>query len=55
MFEGKGKLWRQVEEAVRQVEVQQGKDQAPVGRIVALEPWSRIPERRAALAEFNEK
>jgi len=56
MFEGKGKLWRQVEEAVRQIEVQQpGTEKAPVGKIVALEPWSRIPERRAALAEFGDK
>lgn len=51
MFEGKGKLRRQVEEAVRQLRVPHG--QAPVGRIVEVEPWSRIPERRAAIVEFD--
>jgi nucleotidyltransferase/DNA polymerase involved in DNA repair len=54
MFEGKGKLWRQVEEAVRQLEASdEGQTEAPaIGRVVPLEPWSRIPERRAALAEL---
>ncbi|MDO8616868.1 MAG: DNA polymerase Y family protein [Dehalococcoidia bacterium] len=51
MFEGKGKLWRQIEEAVRQLEVQ--KTKPPIGRVVAVEPWSRIPERRSALADFD--
>ena len=51
MFEGKGRLWRQVEEAVRQLQVQQGR--APIGKVVEVEPWSRIPERRAALVEFD--
>ncbi len=51
MFEGKGKLWRQVEEAVRQLGVQQGR--LPVGKVMEVEPWSRIPERRAALADFD--
>ncbi len=49
MFENKGKLWRQVEEAARQM----GSNGGPsVGRIVEVEPWSRIPERRAALEDF---
>jgi len=51
MFDSKGKLWRQVEEAVRQLHAQQGK--APIGKVVQVEPWSRIPERRAALVEFD--
>jgi DNA polymerase-4/protein ImuB len=51
MFEGKGKLWRQVEEAARQLRAQQGR--APIGRVVEVEPWSRIPERRAAFVEFD--
>ncbi len=56
MFEGKGKLWRQVEEAVRQVGAQQpDAARTPVGKIVSLEPWSRIPERRAALAELGDR
>lgn len=51
MFEGKGKLWRQIEEAVRQLRAQQG--EAPIGKVMEVEPWSRIPERRAALVEFD--
>jgi nucleotidyltransferase/DNA polymerase involved in DNA repair len=54
MFEGKGKLWRQVEEAVRQLDAgEDGDSESPtIGRVVPLEPWSRIPERRAALADL---
>ena len=51
MFEGKGRLWQQVEEAMRQLRAQQGR--APIGRVVEVEPWSRIPERRAAIVEFD--
>jgi nucleotidyltransferase/DNA polymerase involved in DNA repair len=51
MFEGKGKLERQVQEAMRQLHAQHGR--IPVGRVVEVEPWSRIPERRAALVEFD--
>jgi nucleotidyltransferase/DNA polymerase involved in DNA repair len=51
MFEGKGKLWRQVYEAVRQLGTQ--RDQPGVGKVVALDPRSRIPERRSALAELT--
>jgi len=51
MLEGKGKLWRQVEEAARQLRAQQGR--ASIGRVVEVEPWSRIPERRAAFVEFD--
>jgi nucleotidyltransferase/DNA polymerase involved in DNA repair len=51
MLEGKGKLWRQVEEAARQLRAQQGR--APIGKVVEVEPWSRIPERRAAFVEFD--
>jgi hypothetical protein len=54
MFEGKGRLWRQVEEAVRQLEAQQpGANRAAIGKAVPLEPRSRIPERRAALADLD--
>jgi nucleotidyltransferase/DNA polymerase involved in DNA repair len=49
MFEGKGKLWRQVEESIKQLETQ--REAASVGKVIRLEPWSRIPERRAALVE----
>ena len=51
MLDGKGKLWGQIEEAVRQLQTHQG--QTLIGRVVAVEPWSRIPERRAALVEFD--
>ncbi len=51
MFEGKGGLARQVQEAVRQLRAQHGR--APIGKVVEVEPWSRIPERRAALIEFD--
>ena len=51
MLEGKGKLWRQVEEAARQLRAQEGR--APIGKVVEVEPWSRIPERRAAFVEFD--
>ena len=51
LFEGKGKLWRQVHEAVRQLGTQ--RDRPGVGKVVALDPLSRIPERRSALAELT--
>jgi len=51
MFDGKAKLRRQVEEVVRQLQAQHG--QIPIGKVVEVEPWSRIPERRAALVEFD--
>src|SRR3972149_4371744 len=50
MFEGKGKLWRQGEEAVRRLEVQ--KTKTAIGRGVAGEAWPRTPGRRSALADF---
>jgi hypothetical protein len=54
MFEGKGRLWRQVHEAVRQVTTQHGEGDRPaIGKVVPMEPWSRIPERRAALADLG--
>ncbi len=53
MFEGKGKLWRQVQEAVRQLGTQ--RDGPCVGKVVALDPSSRIPERRSALAELTRR
>jgi nucleotidyltransferase/DNA polymerase involved in DNA repair len=51
MFEGKGKLWRQVQEAVRQLETQRKKPS--LGKVIALDPRSRIPERRSALADLQ--
>jgi hypothetical protein len=51
MFEGKGRLWQQVEEAVRQLGAQRGRPW--VGKVMQVDPSSRIPERRAALMEIN--
>jgi nucleotidyltransferase/DNA polymerase involved in DNA repair len=51
MFAGKGKLWRQVQEAVRQLETQH--DRPSIGKVIALDPRSRIPERRSALADMT--
>jgi DNA polymerase-4/protein ImuB len=51
MFEGKGRLWEQVTESVRQLRAHQGR--ALIGKVVEVEPWSRIPERRAALVELD--
>jgi hypothetical protein len=47
MFEGKGRLWQQVEEAVRQLGAQRGRPS--IGKVIQVDPTSRIPERRAAL------
>jgi len=51
MFEGKGRLWQQVEEAVRQLGAQRSRPS--VGKVMPLDPSSRIPERRAALLEME--
>ncbi len=52
MFDGgRAKLGRQVAEAVRQLQAQQGR--SFIGKVVEVEPWSRISERRAALVEFE--
>lgn len=52
MFDGgRAKLERQVREATRQLRAQLGR--SLIGRVVEVEPWSRIPERRAALVEFD--
>jgi hypothetical protein len=53
MFEGKGKLWRQVQEAVRQLETQH--DRPSIGKVIALDPRSRIPERRSALVYLQSR
>jgi len=53
MFEGKGKLWRQVQEAVHQLENQ--RERPSIGKVIALDPRSRIPERRSALGNLMYK
>jgi DNA polymerase-4/protein ImuB len=49
LFESKGKLRKQVEEAARHL---QSNGKQAIGRIVEVEPWSRIPERRAAVEDL---
>ncbi len=51
MFNEKGKLRDQITEVVRQLRAQHGDDL--IGKVVEVEPWSRIPERRMALADFD--
>lgn len=46
-----GRGAERLEECLRQLEARYG--YCPVGRVVVLEPWSRIPERRMALASFD--
>ena len=36
---------------VRHLKVRYG--QSPLARVVAVEPWSRIPERRLALMDYD--
>lgn len=40
-----------LEEAMRQLKARYG--YCPVGRVVEVEPWSRVPERRLALVDFD--
>lgn len=52
MFDGgRAKLRRQVEEAVRQLNSRSGRHL--IGKVVEVEPWSRIPERRMALVDLD--
>lgn len=54
-----GPLWtserrqrrERLQEALRQLKARYGA--CPVGRVVEVEPWSRIPERRAAIVAFD--
>lgn len=41
----------QLDEMVRHLKVRYGR--SPVGRVVEVEPWSRIPERRHALMDYD--
>jgi DNA polymerase-4/protein ImuB len=51
LFPEKGRRQRQLVEAVRQLRARFG--QSPVYQIVEVEPWSRIPERRLALIDYD--
>jgi nucleotidyltransferase/DNA polymerase involved in DNA repair len=48
---GRRRLREQLEEALRQLKARYG--YCPVGRVVEVEPWSRIPEQRLALIDFD--
>ncbi len=47
----RGRRQGQLRETVRQLKARFG--QSPVQRVVEVEPWSRIPERRRALIDFD--
>jgi DNA polymerase-4/protein ImuB len=51
LFVAKGRRRAQLEEALRQLKARFG--QSPVFHIVEVEPWSRIPERRLALIDYD--
>ena len=44
-------LRSRLEESLRQLKARYG--YCPVGRVVEMEPWSRVPERRLALIDFD--
>lgn len=50
-FPGNGRQRRQVAESIRQLKARYGR--SPVAQVVEVEPWSRIPERRHALIDYD--
>ncbi len=44
-------LRSRLEEALRQLKARYG--YCPIGRVVEVEPWNRVPERRLALIDFD--
>ncbi|HZD64956.1 MAG TPA: hypothetical protein VE152_02530, partial [Acidimicrobiales bacterium] len=46
-----GAAQERLEECLRQLTARYG--YCPVGRVVAVEPWNRLPERRLALVTFD--
>jgi DNA polymerase-4/protein ImuB len=48
---GRRRLREQLEDALRQLKARYG--YCPVGRVVEVEPWSRIPEQRLALIDYD--
>jgi DNA polymerase-4/protein ImuB len=51
MFTGNAGRGLQLQESVRQLKARFGR--TPVYRLVEVEPWSRIPERRQALIDYD--
>ena len=50
-FSGDRRRQPQFREAIRQLKARYGR--SPVARVVEVEPWSRIPERRHALIDYD--
>ena len=50
-FSGNGRQHCQVAESIRQLKARYGR--SPVAQVVEMEPWSRIPERRHALIDYD--
>ena len=42
---------KNLRDAIAQLKARTGR--SPIARVVELEPWSRIPERRRALLDFD--
>ena len=51
LFTDHTRVREQLDEMVRHLKVRYG--QPPLARVVAVEPWSRIPERRHALLDYD--
>jgi DNA polymerase-4/protein ImuB len=51
LFEEFTRRREQLDEMVRHLKVRYG--QSPLARVVEVEPWSRIPERRVALMDYD--
>jgi hypothetical protein len=51
LFAAKGRRHMQLEEAIRALRARY--QRSPILRFVPVEPWSRIPERRMALAAYE--
>ncbi len=51
LFREAARRREELEETLRQLKARYG--HCPVGHVVEVEPWSRVPERRMALAEFD--
>ena len=51
LFRERARRQEELEEMLRQLKARYG--HCPVGRVVEVEPWSRVPERRMALVDFD--
>jgi DNA polymerase-4/protein ImuB len=53
LFAEQARRRAQLVAAIQQLKTQFGGGSAPVTRVVEVEPWSRIPERRYALIDYD--